>query len=386
MTRRSPPLLFLPIVALLVLLVVALKRDGPEPAPLAPTTTAVAPPGPAPGAGGALDGTVRQLQGFVERERGLAFKAPVKVTLLDDGAFRARALQTDDEDREEVKKAELVLQAMGLLRPGTDLMKEVERLAGTAVVGLYDTESKELVLRGEEPSPYVRLVLVHELTHALEDQHFNLHREDLGDEATLAFRALEEGSALRVEAAYRRSLPSAERRRLEAEEAARAKRLPERVPSVVQVALGFPYDFGPDLVSAIVDAGGRRRLDAAFANPPRSTEQVLDPDRYLRGDAPRPVPVPKADLPAFDDGEVGELFLVLMLRSELGTGDARRAAKGWGGDRYVAWRQGDRTCIRIDFVMDDAKETAELVEALREWADGRRGSATSAGTSVTTCG
>jgi hypothetical protein len=96
--------------------------------------------------------------------------------------------------------------------------------------------------------------------------------------------------------------------------------------------------------------------------------------------------VPRADLPAFDDGEVGELFLVLMLRSELGTGDARRAAKGWGGDRYVAWRQGDRTCIRIGFVMDDAEETGELVKALREWAEARRGSATSAGTTVTTCG
>ena len=388
MSRRASPLLCLPIIALVVLLIVVLARDEPDPTTLGPaptTTTTSAAPG-VPSTAGPLEGMVRQLQGFVERERGLTFKAPVKVALLEDAAFRARVLQSDEEDREEAKRAGLVLQAMGLLRPGTDLMKEVENLAGTAVVGLYDTESKELVLRGAKPSPYVGVILVHELTHALEDQHFDLDRQDLGDEAALAFRALEEGSALRVETAYRRSLPAAERRRVEDEEEAQAKRVPGDVPPVVRIVLGFPYQFGPDLVSAIVDAGGRARLDTAFAKPPLSTEQVIEPDRFLSGDRPRPVAIPKADQPAFDDGEIGELFLILMLRSELGTAEARRAARGWGGDRYVAWRDGARTCVRMDFVMDNPKETEELVKALRRWAEERRGSATSAGSSVTTCG
>lgn len=384
MSRRGPSLLCPPIVGLVVCVIVVLARGDPDPPAPTPGPAPTSPLGPA--TANPLEGLVLQLQGFVERERGLAFKAPAKVTLLDDAAFRARLLQTHDEDREEVEKAQFVLQAMGLLPRGTDLMKEVQNLASTAVVGLYDSETKELVVRGAQVSPYVRVTLVHELTHALDDQHFNLEREDLGDEAALGFAALVEGSALRVESAYRRSLSRDERDQVEDEEAAQVRRLPRDVPPVVEIALGFPYDLGPDLVSAIVDAGDRARLNAAFASPPLSTEHVLDPERYLRGDNPRPVPIPKADQPAFDDGEIGELFLILMLRSELGTDGARRAARGWGGDRYVAWREGDRTCVRMDFVMDDAKETDELAKALGRWARGRKGSATAGGTSVRTCG
>ncbi len=322
----------------------------------------------------------------MERERGLTFKTPVKVSLLDDAAFRARALQTDDEDREEIEKAQLILRAMGLLPRDVDLVKTVESFVAAGVVGLYETDTKELFVRGGELSPGVRVTLVHELTHALEDQHFNLDRKDLGDEADLGFSALAEGSAIRLEEAYLRSLSPDERGQVRKEENAQNDRVPPNVPPVVQVALGFPYAYGPDVVSAVLKTGGNARLDAAFADPPSSTEQVLDPRRYLNEDKPRAVPVPRADLPAFDDGEIGQLFLLLMLRSELGLDVARDAAEGWGGDRYVAWRQGERTCVRMDFVMDNPAENDELVKALGDWARRRKGSASTAGASLTTCG
>jgi hypothetical protein len=354
----------------------------PEAPPLSGTTTTVP---PAPGSSSAVEAVVRQLQGFVERERGLPFKAPVKVSFLDEARFRARVTETDKEDREEVEKAQAVLQAMGLLAPGTDLLRTVQSFVGDAVVGLYDTETKELLLRGAQPSPGVRLTLVHELTHALDDQHFNLHRENLGDEADLGFSALVEGSAIRVEERYLRSLSSAERAKAREEEQAIGS-VPSGVPQVVRVALGFPYVYGPKVVSAVLDAGGNARLNAAVTDPRASTEQALDPKRYLGGDKPRPVAVPRADRPAFDDGEIGQLFLVLMLRAEIDGDDALDAAKGWGGDRYVAWRDGTRTCVRMDFVMDTAEDTGELAEALGKWAAERPGGAVARGTSLTTCG
>ena len=392
MRRWLVPLLALPTAALLALAVTVLvvRAEPRRAAPAAPpTTTTPAAPGshsPPVSADGPIEALVRELQAFVERQRGLAFKTPVKVTLLDDTAFRNRLLRDAAEDREDIEKTQLVLRAMGLLDPQVDLVKAVERVIGTAVVGMYDPETKELAVRGSQPTPNVRATLVHELTHALEDQHFNLHREDLGDEADLGFSALAEGTAVRMEEAYVGSLSEADRRRLRAEEAAQFRLVPRDVPPVVEQALVFPYAYGPDLVEAVVEAGGKGRLDRAFADPPSSTEHVLHPERYMGGDAPRPVPVPKADRPAFDDGEIGELFLILMLRSDLGTDAARRAAKGWGGDRYVAWRDGDRTCVRMDFVMDDAEETEELMEALRDWAGERKGSASASGPSLTTCG
>ena len=392
MRRWVVPLLCLATAALLVVGVVVLARDEPRstrPASAAVTTTSV----PAPAASTTTvrpaanaEALVPQLQRFVERERALAFKAPVKATFLDDAAFRARVLRADAEDRKDVEKAQFVLRAMGLLDRDVDLVKAVESLLGVAVVGLYDPDTKDLVVRGAEPTAHVRVTLVHELTHALEDQHFDLKREGLGDEADVAFRALKEGSALRVEEAYLRALSEAEQKQSQEEGEAQFRLVPPDVPPVVKQALAFPYAYGPDVVSSLLEAGGKARLDAAFADPPSSTEQVLEPSRYLRGDKPRPVPMPRADGPAFDDGEIGQLFLVLMLRSELGLDAAVRAAKGWGGDRYVAWRDGDRSCVRMDFVMDSPKETDELVKSLREWAAARKGSATAAGPSLTTCG
>ncbi len=354
-------------------------RRSPPTTPAPATSSTV----PAPGS---IQAVLPELEAFVARERGLAFKRPVEVELVGDAAFRARVQEFDEEDREELRDVQAVLYAMGLLDRGVDLEAVVKSFSEDSILGFYDPETKELVVRGTSPTPFVRSVLVHELTHALEDQHFDLNREDLGDEATIGFEALAEGSALRIEERYRRSLSRQERREADRAEAEFGKNLPEDIPEVIELAFSFPYAYGPDLVETIVRVGGQVRLDAAFADPPASSEQVLDPRRYLRNDEPRAVPAPKADRDAFDDGEIGELFLILMLRAELDGDVARSASRGWGGDSYVAWRDGRRTCVRMTFVMDTPKDTVELREALRDWAERRGAGATASGLSLTTCG
>jgi hypothetical protein len=340
-----------------------------------------------PGRRAALDAAVLELQSFVERQRGLRFKQPVDSSLLDDKAFRKRVTESDEDDDEEVEKAEAVLRGLGLLKSGVDLGRALDEFAAAAVVGFYDSEEDQLVVRGGSITPFVRSTLVHELTHALDDQHFNLHRPDLEDEASIGFASLAEGSALRVERDYLRTLSLRERAEAAAEEAGHGKDLPSDLPTAVQVALAFPYAEGPALVAALVRAGGVARLDAAFSAPPASSEHVLSPERYFRGDPPRKVPVPPSDREPFDEGEIGQLFLILMLRAELDDSVAYRAAEGWGGDRYVAWKDGSRTCVRMDFVMDTPADTDELVRSLSAWARERpAGSASSSGTSATSCG
>lgn len=343
----------------------------------ATTTTAVA--------GESVESVVPAIEAFVEKERGLKFKSPVNVTLLSDKAFEARVTETDAMDQEELEHAQAVLQAMGLLDADVDLAAVVRSFTAGAVLGFYDPDTKELVVRGAKPTPFVRSVLAHELLHALEDQNFDLARDELGDEAALGFQALAEGSALRIEERYRQSLSKADRQAADREERNQGGRVPN-VPEVVQVIFGFPYAFGPDLVGAIVRAGGQPRLDAAYADPPASTEQVIEPDRYLKGDDSKPVATPAADATAFDDGEIGQLFLALMLRAELDGDVAAKAADGWGGDHYVAWKDGRRTCVRMNFVMDTAADTAQLTAALSKWAAKRGSAATASGTSLRTCG
>ena len=387
--RRSVVLVAMAVAATLAAGVVGVVRheSSPERArATAPTTSPPTTAAPASPALSRLDAVVAELRAFVERERGLAFKRPVKVALLDDAAFNARVVSKDPEVREDVADSQGVLQAMGLLPPGIDLWTAVVGFVEESALGFYDATTDELVVRGAEPTPYVRTTLVHELTHALEDQHFDLHRPDLGDEAALGFEALVEGSALRIEARYLASLPAAERRQVAEAERADGAGPDGEVPAVVEEGFGFAYIHGPALVRSIVGAGGQARLNRAYAEPPLSSEQVLHPVRYLLGDRPRPALTPEADRPAFDDGEIGELFLVLMLDARLGRAQAVEAAGGWGGDRYVAWKEGPRSCVRASFAMDTPADTDQLVRALADWSRRRPGQASSAGTTLTTCG
>lgn len=332
-----------------------------------------------------IESVVPAVEAFVEKERGLKFDKPTTVTLLADEDFEARATEVDDKDLAEIKHAEEALKAMGLLDHGADLAAIVRSFTAGAVLGFYDPKTKELVVRGARPTPYVRSTLAHELTHALEDQHFGLERDNLGDEASFGFEGLVEGSAVRIEKLYRQSLSKADQRQADQEEQERGGEVPN-VPEVVQFVFGFPYFYGPDLVAAILKAGGQTKLDAAYTDPPASTEQVLIPRRYLEGDKPKPVTKPVADGKVTDDGEIGQLFLALMLRAELSANVARTASEGWGGDHYVAWNEKGRTCMRMAFVMDTPADTAQLTEALTAWAAKRPGDAVATGTSLRTCG
>lgn len=323
----------------------------------------------------AIRSVVTALQRFVESERGLTFKAPVEVELLAGDAFVRRLRGAAERDTEAGERAERFLRAVHLLEKDVELESAVDDLLATAVVGFYDPKSKELVVRGTEPSPYVRAVLVHELTHALQDQHFTLDRpalDDRTDEASQGFTGLVEGDAVRVQRAYLLSLSTEERRRFLAEEADLGD-APRDVPGVLIAVLLFPYQAGPAFVDAVLRAGGQPRLDAAFAAPPETSEHLLHPETYLEGQQPVAVTAPTPRGKAFDRGVFGELGILLLLREDLGLQTAARVAQGWGGDRYVGWRQGAQDCVGVRFVMDTPRDATELADALRRWADKRDG-------------
>ena len=87
---------------------------------------------------------------------------------------------------------------------------------------------------------------------------------------------------------------------------------------------------------------------------------------WARG--PKAVPAPPADGAVVSQGVMGQLTLALMLAASVDGATAEAAADGWGGDRYVAWRNGNQTCVRLAVVMDSPEHTAELGQALTEWA------------------
>jgi hypothetical protein len=274
-----------------------------------------------------------------------------------------------------------VLEAVGLVEPGTDLVEAVRTLLGAGVLGFYRTETNDLVVRATAVTPYVRTLIAHELTHALDDQHFELNRpelDDADDERAFAFAVLTEGNASRVEDAYRATFTDEEEQQALDEEASVAAGIQAdilSIPLVLLDALQAPYTLGRDLVATILDDGGQATLDAAFVTPPTTSEQALEPDAFLEGDNALEVPDPQTDegAVAIDQGVIGALGLAEILGFSPGIlpGPLDPAVEGWGGDRYVAWDDldGSGTCLQAVFVGDTPDDTAEIASALRDWAD-----------------
>ena len=310
---------------------------------------------------------IGELQAFVEATRGLRFREPVDVSVVGDAAFRRFLSGGRPTEQSDVEVANGVLRALGLL-PAADRQGPGGELDPDTVAGFYDTETKELVVRGTELTPFVRQVLVHELTHALDDQYFDLDPAFVDDEAAMAFEALVEGDAVVVESRYLASLPEAERQAAAAEEESTFADAGRGIPGIVAELGAFPYRDGPRLVAALLAAGGPGRLDAAFRSPPVSSAEILHPERFLDGPGRAGVPPVRADGRVVNEGVLGEVILRLVLAGSLPRDRAAVAAAGWAGDRYVAWSAGARTCLRATVVMDNGAEAAELAAGLRQWA------------------
>jgi hypothetical protein len=323
--------------------------------------------GPIPSVTAALPAIER----FVENERGLHFKHPVKATLLGTKAFLNKLDKGDDkphpkQDQEEVA----TLSSLGLISPRVDIEKVFKTADDDGTLGFYNAKSKRLYVRGTKATPGVRAVLAHELTHALTDQWFGINRPRLNkdhQELSLAFTALIEGDAERTRIDYQKQILNPAQRALAKKEEAGTGGTPH-VPLIVLELIGFPYEVGPPFVRGLVSYGGLSALNHAYRHPPVSSEQLLDPTAYLLNDKPRHVATPHADGTRVDHGDLGVIGLLLMLEHGLPTKTALSAVHGWGGDQYAAWLAGPhRYCLRDSVVMDNSHATSTFDAALKRW-------------------
>jgi hypothetical protein len=326
----------------------------------------------------AWDPRVAELVRFVERERGLTFQHPVRVDFLSDRDFRAQVTSNDAptaDDTESLHHLEGLFRALGLVEGELDLQKATNQLTGEGVIGLYSPEEDRVFVRGGRITPGMRPTIVHELTHALQAQHFDLLRTtDTSGEDT-AFRTLVEADALRVEDAYVQSLPDADRKVIDAEEQQQAGGADfAGVPPILTELFALPYVFGPPFIDALVADGGTKAVDRAFRTPPTTEEDILDPTSYLAGEQPAKVAAPKvgAGEKAVDQpDDFGMLSLLLVLGERLPFPQAWAAVDGWKGDASIGYRSKGRDCIRVRTLLDTPADAAELRDAVQAWAAGR---------------
>jgi hypothetical protein len=327
---------------------------------------------PTPADPPSLDAFVPEAERFVEAHRGLRFRTPVRVLLLDDAGFRRRS---GGGGLDPTLIAEL--DALQLVSRSVDLAAAARRSQAEGVVGLYEPPSHTVLVRGAAPTPFVREVLVHELTHALQDQWFGIDRPQLDratDERSQAFSALVEGDAVRIEDEYLASLPVSQRQRASLERDA-ATGVREETPTVLAEILHFPYTSGATFVRALATVRGQAGVDAAFRTPPTTSAEILEPQRFLGGspaDAIAPI-APASDGPVLDRGVLGELGLRLLLEHAATTGavadaDAEAAEAAWHGDAYVAWAHGGQACMRVALAVAPGPDHALLQRVLAAYA------------------
>ena len=333
------------------------------------------------------DSRVAPYAKIAEKQRGLIFRHPVTVRFLPPAEFEkgvtADEKELDKEDREEIEQFTGLLRAFGLLTGDVDLFEAFNDVSGGGTLAYYSFDDERITIRGQKVTPAVRSTLVHELTHVLQDQQFdigdrvkklNKESEDgkTNSEASV-LDAIIEGDAKRVESLYRDSLPAKRRRVLDrgrTDEVAEASKRLKNVPKVVVTMVSSPYTLGEALVMAVAEDGGNDAVDKLLRDVPKHESALLDPFEVLAGGADAvKVDVPKLEdgEKKFDSGELGVLMWYFMLAERLPLLDALAAADGWGGDAYVAFERDGDSCARMTYAGDTPKDTTRMFSALRRW-------------------
>jgi hypothetical protein len=322
----------------------------------------------------AWDPRVSELVSFVERERGHRFEHPIEVAFLSDADFRARVTSHDEltaDDREELEQLSGAVRALGLAEGKLDLLDAIDQLQGEAVIGLYDPETDSITIRGDKVLPSMRPTVVHELTHALQDQVFGLQPDTDTSGEGLAFSALRESDALRIEDAYTQSLSDEERAAIDESDRKAADEVDlEGVPEFLTELFTTPYSLGPAWLEIVIGDEGNKAVDAVFRRLPVSEEQIVDPEAYVSNDVPDEVDTPKlrSGEESLDEGDFGMLSLLLVLGERLPYDVAWKAVDGWEGDAEVTFEADRRTCIRLDVATETSDDQDELVSAFQLWS------------------
>jgi hypothetical protein len=398
------------VVVLLVIglavggLVVATRREPTAtPAAGGATAGAAATRGPAAASPSArAPAAVQEVQRAVAELRGLRFTRRVPVTVESPAKLTRRLQRVLDEetDRAKLVRQGRALELLGQLPPGTDLPGLLEDIQAESVLGFYlpgrPPKGGLYVRSSRGLDPFARVVLAHELTHAVTDQRFDLTRADrleaaVGREDELAaYSGLVEGDAtLTMQRYLAERLTQAEQ--LNAVVVSSAQRTPVRdaAPAVIRQSQLFPYQEGLRFVRLLHQQGGWAAVDRAYRDPPTTTEQVLHPERYL-GDRDRPQAVAVPDLSgrlgagwrSSAELSFGELDARLLLQAELPGTTAETAAAGWDGGRVRTFELAGRTALVLRTVWDSSAEAGEFCAAARRWAGGRFGSPTRSGATL----
>ena len=268
----------------------------------------------------------------------------------------------------ELRREGDAYKALGLIAPGVDYENLIMMLLEAQTGGYYDPQRDTFYVADWMDPAEQSDAIIHELTHALQDQHFRLddftQRIRGNTDAMLARSALVEGEAVWVGLAYASGAG-------DLDSFYPAFDGLEGMTSFLDAALMFPYEQGLVFVNEGRRRGGWRRLNQAYANLPVSTEQILHPERFFENrDDPATLQLPD---PAGLAGRgwrhiysdvLGEFVLRHLIAAQGGANEAARAAAGWDGDRFQAFRHEDELAWIQLSAWDTPRDAQEYAAAM----------------------
>ena len=317
------------------------------------------------------------IRAAVEAIRGLEPTADVDPVTIDEAQLRTNLEAEFDAENvaSDLKFSEETLITLGLLPPNSSLRALTLDFQAGQVAGYYSPDKKELfvVSRSGELGAPEEVTYAHEFTHQLTDQRFDLSKLLGGasneSDRALAQLALIEGDAVSVQTTWtiQNLTPQQMGELLAASLDPEAIAALQRAPAYLRETALFPYQNGLAFVTALASSGGYDAVDAAYAEPPASTEQVLHPEKYAAGEAPIKVDLPAGLAKSMGAGwteagqdTLGEFILRLWLtQNGVSLATASAAVAGWGGDRLVLLR-GPSGALTVGLVTTwDTKADAE---------------------------
>jgi hypothetical protein len=298
-----------------------------------------------------------EVLGQMSEITGLKLRTPLKKSLRSREDIRAYVIRemNEDKDTQERYAGARSAEAFGLLPKGFDLDAFMVELLTEQIAGLYDPKAHEFYVADWIPIEDQRMVMAHELTHALEDQHFEIEKwvkaARPNDDGELAREAVLEGSAMVAMVEYLlqgtgqklQDLPDIDPSMLIGDMAETP--MLKKAPAFLKDALIFPYLDGLTFCHTVLKPTGWDGLSEVFAKPPTSTQQIMHPDFYSSGRVPAAVTIPsmdkalRKDWTKLEDNIMGEFGWKEVLKQFLGAERGKTLAAAWDGDRYIVYEQ-----------------------------------------------
>lgn len=343
-----------------------------------------------------LERVSNEIKSDIEKMRGMKFERPVKVQVTDKKGFLdyARKRQELTETPQRRVRDETIAKMLGVVPADMDLQATLEKLLEEQVGGFYDPGSDTFFLMEAFGGDLAKIILAHELTHALDDQHFDLDgtlkRMGQQSDKEFAFMAVVEGSGTSAMNQWTfQHLASIDKKALLESQDLGTEGLAE-APAFLWKPLLAAYLRGEGFLVRIpsmnlaMKAAKVEDVRSAFENPPRSSEQILHPAKYWNQDErdePRKIEFDTSKLPegwtVLGEDTLGELYLGLLttpldkrkgldaknMLAVLGIEYTNAAAEGWGGDRALLLGKGDARALIFVTAWDTPKDAQEFLAA-----------------------